>query len=182
VSKATYVERHQVIFTRLVASASRYSSMSYRVNFIADMRIETHTGKPPFSAIVNDFAVVIRITRGERPCWPIAPARGHDVSAGIRELSERCWNSDPAGRPTAQAVVRALALEISQDVIVPQVLQPPPITLNDAISASQEASKKPTSFSYNEVAPDRALATTSAARRVNDGSGKSRLLMRLMNH
>jgi hypothetical protein len=156
--------------------------MAYRVNFIADMRIEAHTGKPPFSAIVNDFAVVIRITKGERPCWPIAPARGHDVSAGIRELSESCWNSDPAGRPIAQAIVKALALEISQDVIVPQVLKSSPITSNVSISALQEASKKPTSFSYDAVTRDRASATTSAARRVNDRSGKSRLLMRLTNH
>jgi hypothetical protein len=55
--------------------------------------------------------------KGERPRWPEAPARGHDASVGIKELSENCWNSDPAWRPTAQEVVEALARVISDDVI-----------------------------------------------------------------
>jgi hypothetical protein len=80
---------------------------------------------------------------GERPCWPTAPARGHDVSASIRELSESCWNSGPAQRPTAQAIVKAFALEVGQDVIVPQVLPLPPIASNVGVSALKEASKKP---------------------------------------
>jgi hypothetical protein len=119
---------------------------------------------------------------GERPCWPIYPARGHDVSPGIRELSEICWNSDPARRPTAQAIVKALALEIGRDVTVPQVLQPPPITSNVGISALQEASTKPTSFSYDAVTRDRVSATTAAGHRVNDESGSSKLLKRFENH
>jgi hypothetical protein len=178
VSKATYAERCPVIFTRLVASASRYLSIPYRIDFIADMGVEAHTGKPPFSTILNDFAVVIRLTQGERPSWPITPAQGHDVSAGVKDLSERCWNSDPAQRPTAQAIVKALALEISQDFIVPQVLPPPPIASNMGTSAVQEASKKPTSFSYNPVTRDHATTTTVAGRGIHDGSGISKQLKR----
>jgi hypothetical protein len=146
------------------------------------MEIEAHTRKPPFATIRSDPAVVGRIVNGERPCWPIAPARGHDVSAGIRELSERCWNSDPAQRPTAEAIVKALALEISQDVIVPQVLQSSPITSNVSISASQEASKKPTGFSYDAVTRNSVSTTTVAGRRFNDRSGTSKLLKRLTNY
>jgi serine/threonine protein kinase len=85
----------------------------------ADMeKIEAHTRKPPFSTIPSDHVVVGRIMNGERPRWPIAPARGHDVSAGVKELFESCCNSDPTQRPTAQTIVKALALEIGQDVIV----------------------------------------------------------------
>jgi hypothetical protein len=115
---------------------------------------------------------------GERPCWPIAPARGHDVSASIRELSESCWNSDPAQRPTAEAIVKALAVEIGQDVIVPQVLQPTPLTSN-AISALQESLKQPTSLKYDAATCDRASTTTVDGRKANDLSGTSKLLKRL---
>jgi hypothetical protein len=85
------------------------------------MEIEAHTGKPPFATIPSGHVVVGRIMNGERPDWPIAPARGHDVSAGIRELSESCWSCDPAGRPTAEAIAKALALEIGQDAIASNV-------------------------------------------------------------
>jgi hypothetical protein len=139
------------------------------------MRIEAHTEKPPFATIPTDFAVVLRIINGERPCWPIAPARGHDVSAGIRELSESCWNPDPARRPTAQAIVKALALETSQGAITPQAPQSSPITSNVSIAALQEASKKLTSFSCYVVTQDRMVATAAADHGVNDGSGTSKL-------
>jgi hypothetical protein len=75
--------------------------------------MKAHTCKPPFSNIASEHVVVGRIMNGERPCWPIAPAQGHDVSAGVKELCESCWNPDPAQRPTAQAIVKALALETS---------------------------------------------------------------------
>jgi serine/threonine protein kinase len=145
----------------------------------ANMLIEAHTRKPPFATISSDHIVAVRIINGERPCWPIAPARGHDVSAGIRELSERCWNSDPARRPTAEAIVESLALEISRDVIVPQVLQPPPIASNVGISALQEASMKPISFSYDAVTRDRVSANTVGGHRVSDSSSISKLSKRL---
>jgi hypothetical protein len=143
------------------------------------MMIEAHTGKPPFATIATDFAVVVRIMNGERPCWPIAPARGHNVSADIRELSESCWNSDPTRRPTAQEIVKALALEISQDVVVPQVLPPPSVNSNFGISALQEASKKSTSFPYDALSRDRMSTTTVACPEVNDRSGTSKLSKRL---
>jgi hypothetical protein len=111
---------------------------------------------------------------GERPCWPIAPARGHDVSAGIKELSESCWNSDPAGRPAAQAIVKSLALEIGQVVVVHQVLPHSLIASNAGVSALQEASKKPASLTYGAVTWDRVSATTEAGRRDNGVSGASK--------
>jgi hypothetical protein len=104
---------------------------------------------------------------GERPCWPIAPARGHDVSAGIKELCETCWNSDPTRRPTAQAIVTALALEIRQDVATPQALQSSPIAPNYSSSTLREVLKKPVNFLYN--------ATTAAGHRVNNESITSKL-------
>jgi hypothetical protein len=149
--------------------------LPYLIIFIAKMLIEAHTEKPPFSTIVTDFAVVVWIMNGERPCWPTAPARGHDVSAGIRDLSESCWNPDPTRRPTAEAIVKTLAVEIGQDVIVPQVLQPRPLTSNASVSALQESPKQPTSLTYDEATRDRASTTTVAGRRVNDRSGTSKL-------
>jgi hypothetical protein len=115
---------------------------------------------------------------GERPCWPIASAQGYDVSDSIRELSESCWNFDPARRPTAEAIVKALAVEIGQDVMVPQVLQSPPLTSNASISALQGSSRQPTSLTYDAVTRDRASTTTVAGHRVNDRSGTSKLSKR----
>jgi hypothetical protein len=140
------------------------------------MENEAHTGKPPFATIPSDHVVVRLIINGERPCWPAAPARGHDVSIGMRVLSESCWNSDPARRPTAQAIIKALTVEISQEVIMPQVLQSSPTTSNISISTLHKASKKPTSFSSNAVTRDRVSATTAVVHKVNDGSGTSKLL------
>jgi hypothetical protein len=67
---------------------------------------------------------------GERPYWPAAPSQGHDVSTSVKELCESCWNADSSQRPTAQAIIEALALVIIQTVILPQVLQALPITSN----------------------------------------------------
>jgi hypothetical protein len=155
----------------------------YRINFIANTLVEAHTGKPPFCTIPTEFTVVVRIMNGERPCWPTAPAGGHDVSTGVRELSERCWSSDPAKRPTAQAIVEALALEISQDTAMPQVLQPPqPISSTISASSLQEASKKPINLSHYAITRDRVSRITEAGHRINDRSGTSRLLKRLTSY
>jgi serine/threonine protein kinase len=145
----------------------------------ANMKIEAHTRKPPFATIRNDFVVMRRIMDGEQPCWPDAPSQGYEVSSSVKQLSKICWNSDPARRPTAEVIVKALAFEIGQDVIVPQVPQPPPLTSNAGISALQESPKQPTSLTYEAVTRDRASTTTVAGRRVNDGFGTSKLLKQL---
>jgi hypothetical protein len=142
---------------------------------ISNTQSEAHTKKPPFADIRSDHVVVVRILNGERPRWSVAPAQVHDVSSGVKELSESCWNSDPARRPTAQEIVEALAVEISQDVIVPQVLQSSPIISNTGISALQEAAKSPTSFSHNAVTRDRVPVPPAADHRVNHGSSISKL-------
>jgi hypothetical protein len=144
----------------------------------ADMRVEAHTGKPPFATIRNDFAVMRRIINGERPCWPEAPAQGYDVSASVKELSENCWNSDPARRPTAQAIVKALALETSHNVLISQVQQSLSMTSSVSVSASQESSKKPTSSKYGAFTQEHVSATAAAGHKVNGGFGTSKLLKR----
>jgi hypothetical protein len=164
------------MFTRLVASASRYlSTILLHKLQIADTQIEAHTGKPPFADIRSDHVVVVRIMNGERPRWPIAPSQGHDVSAGVKELSESCWNSDPTRRPTAPEIVEALALEISQDVAVPQVLRSSPTASNPSTSALQEASKQPSSSLYNAASRERVSATAAVGHRVIDESDRSKL-------
>jgi hypothetical protein len=99
--------------------------------------------------------------------FSVLATRHISLDTSIRELSESCWNSNPAQRPTAEAIVKVLAVEIGQDVMVPQVLQSPPLTSNASISALQESSKQPRSLTYNAVMHDRMSTTTVAGRIVN---------------
>jgi hypothetical protein len=172
--KTRYTESHQVISTRLAASVSRYLSIVLLHKLTpADMRDEAHTRKPPFATISSDFAVVGRIMNGERPRWPLAPVQGHDVSAGVKELSESCWNSDPVQRPTAQAIVEVLARVIDQDDTLPLVLQSSPITSNANASTLEEPSKV-TSSDLHE-AWDGVPATKATDHRMKDGFDSSKL-------
>jgi hypothetical protein len=114
---------------------------------------------------------------GERPCWPIAPSGGRQVS-GVKELSESCWNSDPAQRPTAQAIVEALTLVIDQNDTLPEVLRSSEIMSNADISAAQETSKKAASAPHDTVMTDRVPATAAAGHRIEDGLDPSKLRKR----
>jgi hypothetical protein len=149
-----------------------------RKHKIVDMKIEAHTGKPPYSAIPSDHIVVGRILNGERPRWPLAPAQGYDVSAGVKELSESCWNSHPAQRPTAQAIVEALSHEVSQDDIQPQICQSSPITSNINVPTLQEASQEVSSIPHDTIMGGFVSATTTAGHIVEDESKTSELSKR----
>jgi hypothetical protein len=67
--------------------------------------IEVFTGRPPFDGR-SDAGVACLISKGSRPERP-HDAEGVGLTIPVWELLERCWDQDPAKRPTIQEVVRS---------------------------------------------------------------------------
>jgi hypothetical protein len=65
------------------------------------------TGEIPFHDVLNNFAVMFKVTRGERPNRPSGVAdRGlNDLMWG---LMQDCWEHNPTRRPTALQIVERL--------------------------------------------------------------------------
>ncbi|KAF8346422.1 kinase-like domain-containing protein [Amanita rubescens] len=68
--------------------------------------IEIFTGDVPFTSRRSDMAVARMISEGRRPDVP-EEINNHQW---FSELLQRCWNEDPAVRPTASQVVDALTV------------------------------------------------------------------------
>ncbi|PKY29685.1 hypothetical protein RhiirB3_359207 [Rhizophagus irregularis] len=58
----------------------------------------------PFNNRNHDATLILDIIRGLRP--EISPKTG--ISKYIMDLMEKCWNSDPKNRPTAQQIITTL--------------------------------------------------------------------------
>ena len=61
----------------------------------------THPWVDAAGRLPGEGALVLKVTRGERPDLAALDA---DAPPGLRALIERCWAADPAARPTAIAV------------------------------------------------------------------------------
>jgi hypothetical protein len=73
------------------------------------------TRKRPFPAL-NDFAIVLRVTKGQRPEQP-APenCRGETLPGDMWALIEKCWAQDPLARPHMTEVWGSLtALSVTE--------------------------------------------------------------------
>ncbi|KZT20829.1 kinase-like protein [Neolentinus lepideus HHB14362 ss-1] len=57
------------------------------------------SGERPFAHIRNDMIVIIRISAGERPRKP------SNINGDIWAILNRCWDMDPARRPSSEEVV-----------------------------------------------------------------------------
>ncbi|KAF9469363.1 kinase-like domain-containing protein [Collybia nuda] len=66
---------------------------------------EIFTGKNPFPEIIHDFAVMLKVVRGERPS---RPHNAPGLMDEIWSLMEGCWHHDPQHRPTASEIVKNL--------------------------------------------------------------------------
>ncbi|KDQ56134.1 hypothetical protein JAAARDRAFT_321639 [Jaapia argillacea MUCL 33604] len=71
--------------------------------------LEVYTGHPPFPEEKNDYQVVVQIALGARPtCPPCRTATDRHRWA----LVETCWHPQPSERPTMQAVIETLELDV----------------------------------------------------------------------
>ena len=67
---------------------------------------QVFTGGPPFSGLAAPV-IASKIIDGERPPRP-QEAQGLGLTSLVWELTVRCWDQDPARRPTTTEVVRPL--------------------------------------------------------------------------
>lgn len=65
---------------------------------------ELLTGKPPFSEIEKDTAVIIALGKGKRPCCPKAVLDQYSQGAFFWRILEQCWGQTAADRPTATQI------------------------------------------------------------------------------
>ncbi|TDL21795.1 kinase-like protein [Rickenella mellea] len=61
--------------------------------------LELMTGKPPFSEIRIDGAVMMAIAKGQIPQRPLENAIERGLDDTLWDLMQQCWNFDPALRP-----------------------------------------------------------------------------------
>ncbi|TDL21798.1 kinase-like protein [Rickenella mellea] len=61
--------------------------------------LELMTGKPPFSEIRIDGAVMMAITKGEIPQRPLEKVFERGLDNTLWSFMEQCWNVDPGRRP-----------------------------------------------------------------------------------
>jgi hypothetical protein len=101
-----------------MTNASRATHKFQLINFNIQ---ELHTGLPPFAAVRNDIAVLLKYQRGERPPRPPSSAR-HGLKRGRAKkasvcvsmdddtwgLVQECWDQDPGMRPCAKKVLQWL--------------------------------------------------------------------------
>ncbi|KZT30904.1 kinase-like protein [Neolentinus lepideus HHB14362 ss-1] len=65
--------------------------------------LEIYTGKPPWSDLKNEFAVIYEVVSGRRPAGPA------EVPSKIwAPLIQSCWHQDPTARLTAENIVYIL--------------------------------------------------------------------------
>ncbi|TDL23879.1 kinase-like protein [Rickenella mellea] len=67
--------------------------------------LELMTGKPPFSEIRHDGAVMMAIAKGQIPQRPLQSVLERGLDDSLWACMQQCWNSDPALRPTAVQLV-----------------------------------------------------------------------------
>jgi hypothetical protein len=64
------------------------------------------TRKRPFPDL-NDFAILLRVTRGQRPDRPTPEdCRGEALPGDMWALIEKCWAQDPLVRPHMNEISR----------------------------------------------------------------------------
>ncbi|KDQ56783.1 hypothetical protein JAAARDRAFT_132054 [Jaapia argillacea MUCL 33604] len=68
--------------------------------------LEVYTEQPPFRNITSDFAIALKVTKGERPNRPSKEeCHGKELRDDMWALMERCWSGDRSTRPNMVLVV-----------------------------------------------------------------------------
>ncbi|KAF8216543.1 kinase-like domain-containing protein [Mycena galopus ATCC 62051] len=82
-----------------------FASDVYSFAFVC---VELYTGKPPFSDISHDAAVMLRVMAKERPARP-CDAKGRKLmSDALWAIVQQCWSHDVAERPSMARVVEMM--------------------------------------------------------------------------
>jgi hypothetical protein len=69
---------------------------------------QLYTGKPPFSDISYDAAVMLRVVAKERPARP-CDAQGREMmSDTLWAIVQQCWSHEVAERPSIARVVEMM--------------------------------------------------------------------------
>jgi len=74
---------------------------------LACVALEIYTGNYPFSDILRDGAVILKVTEGQRPIRP-STGMGRAISDDLWCLIELCWQQAPSDRPQMLDVVERL--------------------------------------------------------------------------
>ncbi|KAK7025281.1 hypothetical protein R3P38DRAFT_2953753 [Favolaschia claudopus] len=82
-----------------------FASDVYSFAFVC---IELYTGKPPFSDISHDAAVMLRVMAKERPSRPCDADGQELMSNALWEIVQQCWSHDVAQRPSMVQVVERM--------------------------------------------------------------------------
>ncbi|RNF26986.1 putative protein kinase [Trypanosoma conorhini] len=67
--------------------------------------IEMLTGRPPFSAVKNQYATMMLVAETEGELFPSMLPKGHKFSAAAMAFLRRCLQRDPAARAAAQELL-----------------------------------------------------------------------------
>ena len=94
----------EIIYPPTNSTAVIVQSKPADVFALSMLAIRVFTGNPPFEDC-TDIRAASRILDGVRP---VRPRNAEDIglTPELWELLERCWNQDPARRPTIEEVVR----------------------------------------------------------------------------
>ncbi|KAJ7155408.1 kinase-like domain-containing protein [Mycena crocata] len=95
--------------------------------------VELYTGKPPFSELSHDAAVMLRVMAKERPSRPCDASGRQLISDALWEVVEQCWSHDISQRPSMARVVEMmqegneeLRLESPMTAFLPRMPKTPP--------------------------------------------------------
>ncbi|TDL23005.1 kinase-like protein [Rickenella mellea] len=67
--------------------------------------IEVMTDEPPFAELKRDGAVVLAVSKGQKPQRPTGDCVSRGLNDSLWELMMRCWDDEPNRRPTTEYAV-----------------------------------------------------------------------------
>ncbi|KAJ6581547.1 kinase-like domain-containing protein [Mycena capillaripes] len=82
-----------------------FASDVYSFAFVC---VELYTGKPPFSDVSHDAAVMLRVMAKERPARPCDAEGRKLMSDTLWNLVQQCWSHEVAERPSMAHVVEMM--------------------------------------------------------------------------
>ncbi|KAJ7148882.1 kinase-like domain-containing protein, partial [Mycena filopes] len=71
--------------------------------------LELYTGKPPFSEIISEGAVLLKVIKGHRPEFPTQDPL---VPAWCQQVITMCWSHIPSSRPGAGVLIERIVRSV----------------------------------------------------------------------
>jgi serine/threonine protein kinase len=86
--------------------------------------IEVYTGQVPFADVRNEWVIVERVIKGERPR---RPSGANFMTDELWNLVNACWHQDRAARPKSGLIVDRLKHILRRSATDPATLHPVPL-------------------------------------------------------